>query len=235
MAIKLIGAGLGRTGTMSMKLALEQIGFGPCFHMAELMMDLNRLPAWQQAADGAPDWEMIFAGFAATVDYPSCSFWRELADFYPDAKMLLTIRDADAWFESIQATIFSASMRARVAGSPLESFFDKCIWHEFGARINDREFMTAAFRRHRAAVEQAIPKERLLTYEVGEGLCAFLGVPIPDTPFPHVNSRKEMQQMMAAVANAPSGSLNTDEMSGRIRERMEKLGYRNKPSSTSQN
>jgi hypothetical protein len=222
---------------MSMTFALDQIGFGPCFHMAELMKDLISHPVWQQAPYGAPDWEKDFAGFAATVDYPGCSFWRQLADAYPDAKVLLTVRDADSWFESTQATIFSAPMRARVAGSPVESFFDKCVWHDFGASINDREFMTAAFRRHNAAVEKAIPKARLLRYEIGEGwerLCAFLGVPIPDAPFPHANSREEMQRMMASVANASGGSFDADEMSGRIRERMEKLGNRNEPPGASQ-
>ncbi len=108
---------------MSMKLALEQLGVGRCYHMAELIADLSRLPLWLRAADGAADWEAVFEGFTATVDYPGCTYWRELAAFYPDAKVLLTVRDPDDWFDSTQATIFSAPMRARIAASPMQGFF----------------------------------------------------------------------------------------------------------------
>src|SRR5437870_2958107 len=107
MALKVIGAGLGRTGTLSLKLALEELGFGPCHHMAEVMLHLESVPLWIQAADGNPDWEAIYKGYAATVDYPGCFFWRELEKFYPDAKIILTVRDPEQWFESTQATIFS--------------------------------------------------------------------------------------------------------------------------------
>jgi len=207
MALRIIGAGLGRTGTMSMKLALEQLGAGRCYHMAELIADLSRLPQWLRAADGVPDWEAVFAGFSATVDYPGCTYWRELAAFYPDAKVLLTVRDPDDWFDSTQATIFSPPMRARLAGSPMEGFFQKAVFRDFGNRLDDREFMKGAFERHNAAVRSAVPPERLLVYEVGEGwtrLCEFLGVPVPAASFPRVNSREEMQQMMAAAAAGPA-------------------------------
>ncbi|MBN1238047.1 MAG: hypothetical protein JXB36_06075 [Gammaproteobacteria bacterium] len=202
MPLQIIGAGLGRTGTMSTKLALEQIGFGPCFHMSELITDLSRLPGWQRAADGAPDWEAIFDGYAATVDYPACTFWRELTDYYPDAKVVLTVRDPHKWFESTQATIFSEPMRARLVGTDLEPFFAKAVWRDFADRIDDREHMVAMFERHRADVEAAIPSDRLLVYEVSEGwepLCEFLGVPVPETPFPRTNSREELRQMIEAM------------------------------------
>jgi len=225
MALRIIGAGLGRTGTMSMKLALEQLGVGRCYHMAELIADLSRLPQWLRAADGAPDWEAVFAGFTATVDYPACTYWRELAAFYPDAKVLLTVRDADDWFDSTQATIFSPPMRARIAGSPMEGFFQKAVLRDFGDRLDDRAFMKAAFERHNAAVRSAVPSERLLVYEVGEGwprLCEFLGVQVPAAPFPRVNSREEMQRMMAGAGTSPGASA-VENMGAMARRRLE--GY----------
>ena len=223
MALRIIGAGLGRTGTMSMKLALEQLGVGRCYHMAELIADFSRLPLWLRAADGAADWEAVFAGFSATVDYPGCTYWRELAAFYPDAKVLLTVRDPDDWFDSTQATIFSAPMRARIAGSPMEGFFQKAVLRDFRDRIDDRAFMTETFRRHNDAVRSAIPPERLLEYEVGEGwprLCAFLGVAVPAAPFPRVNTRDEMQRMMAAAGAAPA-SAGVEAMGDMARRRLE--------------
>jgi hypothetical protein len=209
---------------MSMKLALEQLGVGRCYHMAELIADLSRLPQWLRAADGAPDWEAVFAGFTATVDYPGCTYWRELAAFYPDAKVLLTVRDADDWFDSAQATIFSRPMRARIAGSPMEGFFQKAVLRDFGDRLDDRAFMTAAFERHNAAVRSAVPSERLLVYEVGEGwprLCEFLGVPMPEAPFPRVNSREEMQRMMAGAGASP-GASTVEAMGDMARRRLER-------------
>lgn len=208
-----------------MKLALEQLGLGRCYHMAELIADLSRLPQWLQAADGVPDWETVFAGFTASVDYPGCTYWRELAAFYPAAKVLLTVRDADDWFDSTQATIFSSPMRARMAGSPMEGFFQKVVTRDFGDRIDDRAFMTEAFERHNAAVRSAVPPERLLVHEVGEGwprLCEFLGVPMPTAPFPRVNSREEMQRMMAGAGALP-GAATVEDMGAMARRRLE--GY----------
>jgi hypothetical protein len=219
MALRIIGAGLGRTGTMSMKLAIELLGVGRCYHMAELIADLSRLPEWLRTLDGTPDWEAVFAGFTATVDYPGCTYWRELAELYPDAKVLLTVRDPDDWFDSTQATIFSPPMRARIAGSPMAAFFQEAVFRDFGDRIDDRAFMTAAFERHNAAVRSSVPPERLLVYEVGEGwprLCEFLGVPVPSAPFPRVNSREEMRRMMAGAGDS-SGTATVEEMGARAR------------------
>jgi hypothetical protein len=200
MTLQVIGAGLGRTGTMSLKLALERLGLGPCYHMAELMMNPERTPLWIAAADGKPDWEAVFAGYSSTTDYPGCLYWRELAAAYPSAKLILTKRDREKWFESTQATIFSDEMSARILGSPIEPFFRKTVWRDFGERIHDRAFMTAYFDEHNAAVEAGVAKRRLLIYDVAQGwepLCEFLGVEVPDSPFPKVNSREEMQARMA--------------------------------------
>jgi hypothetical protein len=201
MPLKVIGAGLGRTGTMSLKLALERIGLSPCYHMAELMMNPARVPLWIDVADGKPNWEAVFEGYPATTDYPACIWWRELASAYPNAKVILTLRDPEKWFESTQATIFSETMAARIESSPLVPFFEKTVWKAFGDRIHDRAFMIEQFERHNAAVKAAIPRKRLLVYEVSEGwepLCEFLGVDVPDTPFPKVNSREELQARMAS-------------------------------------
>jgi hypothetical protein len=205
MTLQVIGAGLGRTGTMSLKLALERLGFGPCYHMAELIMNPDRTPLWIAAADGKPDWEAVFAGYSSTTDYPACLYWRELAAAYPEAKLILTKRDKEKWFESTQATIFSDAMTARILNSPIEPFFRKTVWRDFGERIHDRDFMTAYFDKHNAAVEAGVAKKRLLVYDVAQGwgpLCEFLGVPVPDSPYPKVNSREEMQARMASAVDA---------------------------------
>jgi hypothetical protein len=205
MSLQVIGAGLGRTGTLSLKLALEQLGLGPCYHMAELMMNPERAPLWIAAADGKPDWDAIFAGYSSTTDYPACIYWRELAQKYPDAKLILTKRDKEKWFESTQATIFSEGMSARIRGTPIEKFFEKTVWKGVGfERLHDREAMISYFEKHNAAVEAGVAKKRLLVYDVAQGwepLCQFLGVAVPDAPFPKVNTREEMQARMSKASD----------------------------------
>src|SRR6478735_8486303 len=105
MALKVIGAGLGRTGTLSLKLALEHIGFGPCYHMSEMFGAMRRaMPLWLAAGHGRADWDAIFEGYRATTDYPGCTYWRELVAAYPEARVILTTRDPDGWFDSVSAT-----------------------------------------------------------------------------------------------------------------------------------
>jgi hypothetical protein len=206
MALKLIGAGLGRTGTLSLKLALEQLGFGPCYHMAEVLMDPSRGSEWLRAVGGQSDWNTIFNGYAATVDYPGCMFWRELIQFYPSAKVLLSVRNPEEWFDSTQQTIFSEEQNKPFVKSALEEFFQKIVFHPYGDRIHDRGFMIAAFQRHNDEVERVVPRDRLLVYEVTHGwppLCKFLGVPIPNSPFPRVNSREERAQIRASMNQSP--------------------------------
>ena len=197
MALQVIGAGLGRTGTLSFKLALEHLGFGPCYHMVEVFAgDVRKtIPQWMQAAEGNPDWPAIFDGFQSTADYPGCGFWRELADFYPEAKVVLTTRDPESWFNSVSETIFSKPHRDRFSSGPMEAFMNRTIYAEFKDRIDDRAFMIEFFQRHSQRVIDAIPADRLLVYSVKEGwepLCSFLGVDVPPEPFPRVNSREEM-------------------------------------------
>jgi hypothetical protein len=195
---------------MSLKLALEQLGFGPCYHMAEVFMNPDYAPLWLAAAEGHPDWNAIFKDYASTVDYPACGFWRQLMNQYPDARVLLSVRNPDQWFESTQATIFSPQSLQRMATSPMRPFFEKTVWGGFGDRIHDRQAMVDIFNRHNEEVQNEVPKDRLLVYEVTQGwepLCKFLAVDAPSTPFPRVNSREEMAAMVAAHStgdpNAP--------------------------------
>ncbi len=212
MALKIIGAGMGRTGTVSLKIALEQLGFGRCYHMLELLAHEDHMALWAAVADGRPDWDAIFAGYDATVDYPGCACWRELAAFYPAAKVVLTVRDPDQWFDSTQATIFSADTKETLADPRFAPIAR--LMHRLHPDRYDRAAMVAAFNRHTRAVTDGIPKDRLLVYRVGEGwapLCAFLGVPVPDRPFPRANVRAEIEAIFARSQNA-DGSFNVGQM-----------------------
>jgi hypothetical protein len=193
MALEIVGSGLGRTSTYSMKLALERLGFGPCHHMIEVFSHPESVPLWIAAGEGRPDWEAIFAGYRSMVDFPGCAYWRQLAEFYPKAKVLHTVRDPDQWFDSTQATILAPGSFADNPPPHMAAFFAP-ISRLFDGNIHDRDAMVGHFRRHSAEVERTIPKERLLVYEAGEGwerLCAFLGVPVPDEPFPRENTREQ--------------------------------------------
>lgn len=196
MALKIIGAGLGRTGTLSLKLALEHLGFGPCYHMLEIMSVAQvRMPQWLQVVRGAPEWDAIFDGFASTVDYPTCTYWRELAAHYPEAKVILSTRDAEGWFDSVQRTIFSPESLGRTSEGPTSEFFRGAVIGAFADRIDDRDFMVDYFRRWEADVVASVPPERLLVHRLGAGwepLCAFLGVPVPAQPYPRVNTSEDM-------------------------------------------
>jgi Sulfotransferase domain len=199
MTLQVVGTGLGRTGTMSMKLALEQLGFGPCHHMVEVFAHMDSVPLWVAAAEGKPDWEAVFEGYSSVVDYPGAAFWRELVAHYPKAKVLHTVRDPNDWFESTQATIF-APRTGEAMPPPMQAFFG-AVMRELGDKRNDRAFMVDYFERHTAEVLRTIPNDRLLVYRAGDGwapLCAFLGVPVPDTQFPKVNDRAEFQARASA-------------------------------------
>lgn len=204
MALKVIGAGLGRTGTASLKLALEQLGFGPCYHMGEILPRVEeRVPLWIEAGKGNPDWDRIFDGYQSATDYPSCSFWREQAAYYPDAKVILSTRDAEGWFESVNTTIMSPDVNAWLRSNPLmKEFFERCVWADFEPHILDRDYMVNYFRAREEAIKAELPPERLLVFNVKEGwdpLCDFLGVDVPDTEFPRVNSRDETRKLLDAM------------------------------------
>jgi hypothetical protein len=201
MAIQLIGAGFGRTGTLSLKVALEQLGLAPCYHMTEVLAHPEHVPVWSDATDGKPvDWDALFAGYAATVDWPGCTFWRELAAQYPDAKVLLTLRNPESWYASAHETIY------QMWRNPAPPDPTLAAWHAmvtklvgvqtFGGRFEDRAHAIGVYERHAESVKRAIPKERLLVYEVAQGwqpLCDFLDLPVPAGEFPRVNSREEFR------------------------------------------
>jgi hypothetical protein len=215
MALRVIGAGLGRTGTFSLKFALEHLGFGPCHHMAEIWANFSdQLPKWLGVVNGERNWDAVFAGFSSAVDYPACTYWRELAAFYPDAKVILSVRDPETWFDSVSTTIFSDALLGKLAQGPVKLFFDGAVTADFGDRIGDRKFMVDYFRRRTAEVQAEISPDRLLVFEARQGwepLCAFLGVPVPDVPYPRTNSREEMLERIAAANDAPGNAPPTPE------------------------
>jgi hypothetical protein len=205
MALKIVGSGLGRTGTKSMQTALNTLGFGPCHHMVEVFRRPDSMALWVEAARGRPDWDLIFKDYQSMVDYPGAHYWREIAAHYPDAKVLHTVRDPDKWFDSTQATIFSPE-RDRPVEGPQGEFFASFMG-PMRAHLHERAFMTEHFRRHTDEVVATIAPERLLIYEVGEGwdrLCAFLGVPVPDAPYPSENSSAEFRARVAASQGDPT-------------------------------
>ena len=210
--MKVIGAGFGRTGTLSLKTALEELGFAPCYHMVELFNNPDDVDQWEAATRGeVVDWEAFLAGYQATVDWPGCAFYKELMLVYPEAKVLLTVRDFDKWYESVLATIYGTSRRfEQMRKAPVRSFFigrlfpagrmrvvrliNNLIWEKtFGGNFEDKAHALAVFNQHIEEVKRLVPADRLLVYNVKEGwgpLCAFLGVAVPtDKPFPHLNER----------------------------------------------
>ena len=196
MSLDVIGAGLGRTGTTSLKLALERLGFAPCHHMTEVLRYPETAGLWEAAAEGNADLESLLAGYRAAVDWPSCHFYRELSRIYPHAKVILTVRDPDGWFRSTQATIFRPEHVALLDKRPMGGFLKKVVFPAFDGRLHDREQAIAVYERHNAEVRRTIVPERLLVYDVAQGwepLCRFLGAPIPAESFPHANTTEEFR------------------------------------------
>jgi hypothetical protein len=208
MPLSVIGAGFGRTGTLSLKLALEQLGFGPCYHMVEVLKNPPVAAAWAAAADGEVDWDELLAGYRATVDWPGATFWKELSEAYPQAKVILTVRDPESWFRSTQETILSP--RIQGGGPPIPGFGEmvsKVVHRLFDGRIHDHDTLVRVFDAHTAKVRATIPPERLLVYEVAQGwepLCDFLGVPAPDAPMPRANTTEDFKREILAPTFTPS-------------------------------
>jgi hypothetical protein len=203
MPLEIIGAGFGRTGTNSLKLALEHLGFGPCHHMFEIRDNPDLLPEWQAAARGETlDWGTVFREYRSQVDWPGAVYWRELSAHFPTAKIILSVRGPNGWFDSVQATI-APFVAAR--GSHDDAHFNAVahMAHQlvlkriFDDKLSDREHAIAVFNDHIKNVQATIPAPRLLTFNPTDGwdpLCAFLGVAIPDRPFPKTNSSKEFRE-----------------------------------------
>jgi hypothetical protein len=201
--MKVIGTGVGRTGTMSLRLAIQQLGFGPCHHMEVVGADMStHVPLWNQVLDGAADWDSVYAGFENAVDWPTASFFRELYDRYPDAKFILSTRDPETWADSFGDTIYTSLAGADQAPAAMQD------WLAMATRVIERAGfplgmsraeLADAFVAHNERVRGAIPAGQLLEYQVREGwepLCEFLGVPVPDTPYPRTNNREEFWQLV---------------------------------------
>jgi hypothetical protein len=200
MALKVIGAGFGRTGTLSFKAALEELGFGPCYHMLEVRKHETHSRDWHHAVDHEDtDWQQLLSGYQSAVDWPACYFWRQLIDAFPDAKVILTVRDADRWYDSISQTILPA-LQEPPTNPDRHAMGQAVIMNgTFAGRLDDRAYATEIFTRHIAAVQASVPPEKLLTYEVAEGwgpLAEFLSVPVPKSEFPRVNSTAEFRVMV---------------------------------------
>jgi hypothetical protein len=205
--VRVVGAGLGRTGTNSLKLALERLLGGPCYHMVELFERPADVPVWHGAFRGhSPDWSSFPAGYDATVDWPACAFWAELAAAHPGALVLLSVRQsAETWWRSFEATILAGLSRPVPDDRPdwavrREMTLD--MMAAFTPKWRERDTAMAAYAAHNAAVRAAIPASRLLEWRPGDGwepLCAGLGLAIPDEPFPNVNSTEEFRATQHAA------------------------------------
>jgi hypothetical protein len=207
--MKLIGAGLPRTGTLSQKVGLEMLGLAPCYHMVNVLADLEQVQLWRRALDGDGPWEETFDGFQATVDWPGSYFYKELIEAYPDAKVVLSVRDPDAWERSMRETIWGifygdilirdlSFARCRVDAEwrgyieLMEEMWERSGLISDGADTTS-ESMKAAMVRFNQEVQETVPADRLLVWSVGDGwepLCEFLELPVPNTPFPHLNDSK---------------------------------------------
>ena len=209
MALRVVGAGLGRTGTMSLKQALEQLLGGRCYHMMETFGRPDDIPVWHRAVNGdMPDWRAFLADYTAAVDWPVAGFWRELSETFPDAVVLLSTRPTDEWWTSASNTIFRISERVAPEGDAVSAgqlamardMLDKRFtpdWH-------DEANAKAAYDAHNAEVRATIPASRLVEWHPGEGwrpLCDALELPIPESPFPHLNTTDDFRAMTGLDAS----------------------------------
>jgi hypothetical protein len=193
MTLRVVGAGLGRTGTMSLKVALERLLGAPCYHMIEVFAHPEHLPAWHGAARGImPDWRMLLAGYGAAVDWPAAAFWPELSAAFPDAVVLLSVRDPQSWWQSASQTIFPGIEKQ--SGTDWHAMIEELFAERFTRALDDPAAAMAAFERHNARVRESVPARRLVEWRAGDGwepLCVALDVPIPNEPFPHTNTSEE--------------------------------------------
>ncbi|MDQ3603237.1 MAG: sulfotransferase family protein [Actinomycetota bacterium] len=218
--MKVIGAGFGRTGTMSLKIALETLGFDPCYHMTEVFAYPEHTGFWISAWRREPaDWEGVLGVYEAAVDWPACTFYEELMERHPDAKVILSVRDPERWYESVRNTIYELSVIVprhpiyRIGYTFVRLFVfrgpgninlaDEIIWQgTFDGRFEDKDHAIEVFERHNAEVQQRAPENRLLVYDVKSGwgpLCEFLGVEEPDEPFPRTNDTAQMRRRLQGI------------------------------------
>lgn len=210
MTLEVIGAGFGRTGTLSMKKALEELGYRKTHHMNDVLTNPKQVELWHEVGLGKPpQWDRIFDGYMACVDFPSATYYRELLAHYPDAKVVLTVRDFDRWYESASNTIFRMTqvgpswLNLVPAARTAREMTDATVWDRvFAGRFADRKYTRQVFHDYIDNVKASVPPDRLLVFEVKQGwepLCAFLDKPVPQTMFPHANDTKSFQNKVRAV------------------------------------
>jgi len=218
--VKIIGAGLPRTATLTQKIALEMLGAGPCYHMANILTDMSLVPQWIDALNGQPDWNKIFAGFEATVDYPGAYFYRELMDAYPDAKVLLSVRDGQSWARSMRDTIWGVlygdTMMHDLAftAQRVNPGFAKYTELMRPILVNsgllaadptrfDLDHTASAMELFNEEVRATVPPDRLLEWSPADGwepLCEFVGAPVPPMPLPVTNDAKTFADRIYAMS-----------------------------------
>jgi hypothetical protein len=204
--LNVFGAGLGRTGTHSLTAALERLGYAPCHTMLGMLEHPEQVPFWRRAAAGEPvNWREVYAGYRSSVNLPGSRFWREITAAFPEAKVILTVRDPDRWYESSTRSIYPAAT-APVPPGTTEAFEEmramsrEVVWDSlFDGRFEDRDHALRVFHEHNEAVVREVDAARLLVFDVADGwppLCDFLGVPVPDAPFPHRNDRAQFTSLI---------------------------------------
>jgi Sulfotransferase domain len=214
--MKVIGAGLPRTGTLTQKIALEMLGLGPCYHMVNVLADLDQVPLWRGALEGRHDWDQILSGFQSCVDWPTSFYYQELLEAYPEAKVVLSVRDPLRWEQSMRQTIWDTlagdsvyrtlSLAATKVNEPWCSYIDMMtnMWERHGTFADDaNDELYKSMDRHVEAVKSNVPAGQLLVWEVRDGwgpLCEFLQVDEPDAPFPHLNDASVYQDRIAEAS-----------------------------------
>lgn len=204
MALKVVGAGVGRTGTNSLKIALERLLGGRCHHMFEIILNPAQVPLWTAAIErnGDVDWDLLFGEYVAQVDWPGASFWPELSAAYPDALVILSVRDPDVWYTSASNTIFQSFDHMPQELTPWFMSVASLLTERFSAELGNRDAMISAYKQHNDAVRAAIPADRLLEWSPEQGwgpICERLELEMPDEPFPVTNSTEEWRAMLGAA------------------------------------
>ena len=200
MALAAIGAGFGRTGTLSLKVALEKVGHGRGYHMSEVFQNPDHVPLWTSALDGeALDCDTLFDGYGSSTSWPGCAFLPALRTRYPDAKVVLGLRDPASWYDSISETVYRVIRRRSDSPQAWRELYERLVWQDtFGGRFEDRDHAIAVFERHNARVREQVPSAQLLEHRIEDGwkpLCDFLGVAVPDEPYPHLNDRASFSEI----------------------------------------
>ncbi len=219
MSINVIGAGYGRTGTRSLKLALEELGYGACYHMEELLSNPGGVTHWKNAMNNTRvDWDTLFSGYHSVVDFPGCLYYKELAEYYPDSKVILSMRDAESWYESVSRTIFSfdpgLALKLKMIcllpfSATARNLFNVIIlnnastWAKhFEGRFTDKDYAIHRYHAHIDEVKSRIPHERLLVHAAQDGwepICAFLGKEVPSFPYPNANKKEDFHAQARGI------------------------------------